>query len=525
MTDRPHNPESASKTEDKSQENTLKSHSYENPAGDVVAPLVIGGEEIETGERFPVQDPGRPTETVGYAVAATLDQTQSAIDAASRAWRGWSGLKAEKRAEFLVDAVNKIAVGDGALANILTRENGKVLRESAIELQVFAERCRLAAEYALFLSHVERLAPETDQFTSATQRHPIPFRSEISRLPLGVVTVIVPFNWPLAILAASLPYALIAGNTVIVKVPPTVPLATTLKVRDLARHLPAGVLNVISGSNENVAPLIVDPRIRRLVFTGSTAAGKKMMELCSGNLAHVTLELGGNDPAIVLDDAVLDAAAIDRLTYGAFFTSGQVCMAIKRLYVHSSRYEELVEGISARLSRFRVGHGLDAATDMGPLNNARQRDVVSRMVDEARSAGHEVRELGEFADDVAASGGWYLKPTLVLNPDPRLEIVDQEQFGPSLPILPFDELDPLIDAINNHWSGLTSSVWSADPDRAAGLARSLRTGTTWINNANAVAQDDRAPFGGFRASGVGRELGRDGFLEFTEPHTVTWPPA
>ena len=261
---------------------------------------------------------------------------------------------------------------------------------------------------------------------------------------------------------------------------------------------------------------------RSLVFTGSTAAGKKMMEMCSGNLARLTLELGGNDPAIVLDDANLDAAAIQRLTISSFLTSGQVCMGIKRIYVHRSRYEEVVEGMSGMLSHFKIGHGLDPATSMGPLNNERQRDIVRQMVDEARAAGHEVREFGTLTDE-AAKEGWFMKPSLVLNPSPELDIVDQEQFGPAVPILPFDDLDHLIDAVNDHWSGLTSSVWSGDLDRAAQVARRLRTGTTWINNANAVAQDDRAPFGGFRASGVGRELGREGLFEFTEAHTVTWP--
>jgi len=500
--------------------------------GDVLAPLFIGGEEIETGESFAVQDPGRPNETVGRAVSATRDQAQGAVDAAARAWGDWSRLAPERRAELLVAALDGLGAEEEARARLLTRENGKVLMESNIEMHVFAGRCRMAAELAPALSKVQELPPETqepepglDGQARPRTRPPIPLRSEVSHLPLGVVTIIVPYNWPLAILAASLPYALIAGNTVVVKVPPTTPLAITLVLRDVARRLPPGVLNVLSGSNEAVAPIIVDPRIRRLVFTGSTAAGKRMMELCAGNLARITLELGGNDPAIVLDDAELDAAAIQRLTISSFLTSGQVCMGIKRIYVHRSRYDEVVEGMSAMLSNFRVGHGLDPASSMGPLNNRRQREVVEAMVGQARAAGHEVREFGTLSDDAVCSGGWYLKPSLVLDPAQHLDIVDQEQFGPSVPILPFDELDPLIDTLNDHWSGLTSSVWSGDPERAARVARSLRTGTTWINNANAVAQDDRAPFGGFRASGVGRELGREGLFEFTEPHTVTWPAA
>jgi acyl-CoA reductase-like NAD-dependent aldehyde dehydrogenase len=493
---------------------------HEGGDGDIVAPLVIGGDEIYSGESFAVQDPGRPSETVGRAVSATREQAVAAVDAADRAWREWAKIAPERRAEMLLAALDGLDADAEPRAKLLTRENGKLLFESTIEMHVFAGRCRLAAEFAPHLSKVRELAPET---TASALRRPIALRSEVAHLPMGVITIIVPFNWPIAILAASLPYALIAGNTVIVKVPPTTPLAITQMLQHVARGLPAGVLNVVSGSNDAVAPLIVDPRIRRLVFTGSTAAGKKMMEMCAGNLARVTLELGGNDPAIVLDDAVLDDAAIQRLVTSSFLTSGQVCMGIKRIHVHRSRYDEVVDGMSALLGKFNVAHGLDPKSSMGPLNMERQREIVRTMVAEARAAGHEIRELGTMDADAEAGGGWFLKPTLVLDPTPDLAIVDQEQFGPALPILAFDDLDPLVEAVNDHWSGLTSSVWSGDMDRAADVARRLRTGTTWINNANAVAQDDRAPFGGFRMSGVGRELGLEGVFEFTEPHTVTWP--
>jgi acyl-CoA reductase-like NAD-dependent aldehyde dehydrogenase len=281
------------------------------------------------------------------------------------------------------------------------------------------------------------------------------------------------------------------------------------------------VLNVVTGSNEAVAPLLTDPRVRKIVFTGSTAAGKHIMAAAAQNLAAVTLELGGNDPAIVLDDAVLDQEHIGRLVQGAFLTSGQVCMAVKRVYVHRSRYDELVDALSSALDTQRVGPGDDPASTMGPLNSAAQRDKVADMLAQAAGAGAEVRELGTLAPGAAASKGHYLRPALVLAPDTGLRIVTEEQFGPALPILPFDDVDSVLHQVNNDWSGLCSSVWSADAARAAGLAERLRTGTTWINHANAVACDDRAPFGGFRQSGIGREMGPDGLISFTEAHTIT----
>ncbi|EPJ39846.1 putative Aldehyde dehydrogenase [Streptomyces afghaniensis 772] len=196
-------------------------------------------------------------------------------------------------------------------------------------------------------------------------------------------------------------------------------------------------------------------------------------------------------------------------------------MAVKRVYVHRSRYDELVDALSSALDTQRVGPGDDPASTMGPLNSAAQRDKVAAMLAQAAGAGAEVRELGTLAPGVATSKGHYLRPTLVLDPDTGLRIVTEEQFGPALPILPFDDIDSVVDRVNNDWSGLCSSVWSGDPARAAALAERLRTGTTWINQANAVACDDRAPFGGFRQSGIGREMGPEGLLSFTEAHTIT----
>jgi acyl-CoA reductase-like NAD-dependent aldehyde dehydrogenase len=344
-------------------------------------------------------------------------------------------------------------------------------------------------------------------------------------LPVGVVTIIIPYNWPLAILAASLPYALVAGNPVIVKPPPTTPLSVVRTLSHLARRLPPGLLNVVTGPNEAVAPLLEDRRVQRIVFTGSTGAGRTIMKTAADTITRVTLELGGNDPAIVLDDARLDDEAIGRLVTGAFLTTGQVCMGIKRLYVHRSRYSEIVDGMSAKLETSRLGHGLHPDSTMGPLNSARQRDYVRQLVDAAAAAGHEVREFGRFVDDAGPAGGYFLRPTLVLDPSPDAPIVTEEQFGPALPIIPFDDADRVVEQVNDEWAGLCSSVWTEDLQRGTDMARRLRTGTTWINNHNAVAQDDRAPFGGFRQSGLGRELGPEGLLEFTEAHTITFPAA
>jgi acyl-CoA reductase-like NAD-dependent aldehyde dehydrogenase len=496
-------------------------------------PLLIGGQTIDTEHWSEVTDPGRPSDVVGRAASATAEQSRRAVDAAHSAWKGWSALEPERRAELLIGALDRLDTDHQQRLELLVRENGKIRAEAQVELGVFRWRCQLAAKLAGELRQIRRLEPlharpapelreESDH--AAIQRYVAPpFRSEVSLMPLGVVTIIVPYNWPIAILAASLPYALIAGNTVIVKPPPTTPLCIGWTLRLLASALPPGVINVVSGTNEAVAPVISDPRVRRIVFTGSTGGGKAIMKMAAENVTRVTLELGGNDPALVLADAQLDRAGLQRLVVASFTTAGQVCMGIKRIYVHRSRYDELVQGMSEILSHFSVGHGLKAESTMGPLNSAKQRDFVRSLSDEARAAGHEVRALGRVDEEDSRAGGYFLPPTLVLDPAPALGIVQQEQFGPALPILRFDDVDPIIEQVNADWSGLCSSVWTGNPERAAAIAARLRTGTTWVNNANAVAQDDRAPFGGFRQSGLGRELGTEGLLEFTEPHTVTYP--
>jgi acyl-CoA reductase-like NAD-dependent aldehyde dehydrogenase len=244
------------------------------------------------------------------------------------------------------------------------------------------------------------------------------------------------------------------------------------------------------------------------------------MAMAAPGLTNVTLELGGNDPAIILADADLDEAAFGRLSFATFMTTGQVCMAVKRLYVPRSRYGEVVDGLRAGLEATRVGPGLDPKATMGPLNTARQRDYVAGLCEEARAAGAEVLTAGEY---VAGHDGNYLLPSLVLDPAHELKIVTEEQFGPALPVIPYDDEAEAVAMANDTWSGLCSSVWSADTGHAMTVARQLRTGVTFFNNHNATAVDERAPFGGFNCSGVGRELGREGLLEFTETHVMSVP--
>ena len=477
--------------------------------GLISTPLLIAGEERRTAATFPVYDPAHTGAIIGHAASASADDALDAVAAAAAAWPAWAALSAAERVGIVLKALDGLDSDADARAEILSRENGKVRFEAAIDLMVFAGRFHQAAEYAPELDVAEHIAGP-------------PFSTTITKLPAGVVTIIYPFNWPLAILAASLPAALMSGNTVIVKPQPSTPLSSVRTLQHVVPKLPPGVLNVVTGADEVVGPIVVgDPRVRHVCFTGSVGGGKRIMAMAAANLANVTLELGGNDPAVVLEDANLDEAAFARMSGATFMTTGQVCMALKRLYVPRRRYDEVVDGLRGTLLNAKVGPGLDPATTFGPLNTARQRDYVTGLNEQARAGGAEVLTFGECSVDPAS--GNYLLPSLVLNPAPELGIVNEEQFGPSLPVIAYDSEEEAVALANQTWSGLCSSVWSADTEHAMKIAKQLRTGVTFFNNHNATAVDERAPFGGFNQSGIGRELGREGMRDFTETHVMAVP--
>jgi acyl-CoA reductase-like NAD-dependent aldehyde dehydrogenase len=471
-------------------------------------PLLIGGEEREAADSFPVYDPSS-REVIGYAAAASAADAEAAVRAAHEAWPAWAALPTAERVRLALALLEGLDSDADARAELLVRENGKTRMEATIDSLVLVGRFHQAAAVAAHVDEEETLAGP-------------PFTTTIAHVPVGVVTIIFPFNWPLAILGASLPFALMSGNTVVVKPPPTTPMSVVQTLRHLALALPPGVLNVVTGTDAVVGPVVVgDPRVKHVCFTGSVGGGRQIMQAAAANLTRVTLELGGNDPAVLLDDAAFDDAEMERLAAATFMTTGQVCMAVKRLYVPRARFDEVVTGLESALARTVVGSGLDPGTTMGPLHTERQRDFVVELVGEARAAGAEVREAGMFACD--PDSGHYLLPSLVLDPGRDLRIVTEEQFGPTLPVIPYDDEAEAIARANDTWSGLCSSVWSTDEEHAMRVARQLRTGVTFFNNHNATAVDERAPFGGFNQSGIGRELGREGLLEFTETHVMSVP--
>ncbi|MCL7942941.1 aldehyde dehydrogenase family protein [Marinobacter sp. ATCH36] len=486
------------------------------PPNLIATPLYIDGSRVNasSGEFYQVFNPARTSELIGYAASASMEDVDSACEAAHGAYHAWSALSYAERAVYLRSIARHLTSDQDELnarIRLFTREHGKVFKEASIEMSRLGERFSQVADYA------DRLADD-QQITDGI------FDTIITRQPRGVAALVVPWNWPLSIMGAKLPQALLAGNTAVLKLSQQASLAPALTIALIAEALPTGVLNLLTGPSSRIGDgLLSHPRVRKINFTGSTAVGKHLMRLAADNLTPITLELGGNDAGLVLEDAELNEAAFMRMYLAAFMSAGQICMALKRLYVHRSRYDELVAGLSAVMSKQVIGDGLDPEVTMGPLNNRKQRDLVAGMIAEARDAGTEVREFGRVQDPVLFEEGYFLRPTLVLNPDSTLRVVREEQFGPVLPIIPFDTDEEALQMANNSDFGLCSSVWTGSKERALKLARKLEAGYTYINGHGPMAQDNLAPFGGLKQSGIGRNLGYEGVLEFQEYHSISSP--
>lgn len=479
----------------------------------VTTDLIINGDwrKPSSGDYDEVINPARPNEVVGRAASASSEDARTAIEAAAAAQPGWWAMGWSERADRLRRIAEAVTEGTEERAELLTRENGKLLKESMLEMTRLGDRFIYTAGLAAQLAE--------DQTFEAPPHH-----TSITYQPFGVAVLIVPYNWPLSILGAKLPQALLAGNTVVIKPPPTAPLAMVQTLGRMADVLPPGVLNVVTGAVETVGTeLIENPTVRKIDFTGSVAAGKQIMAQASKTLKDVTLELGGNDPGILLDDVAVDEAVLQRLVMGAFLTAGQVCMALKRLYVHRSIYEEVVDGIAAILDGSIVGDGLAPDSTMGAVNNKRQLDKIRGMVQEAEDSGATVLPLGKPRDEAEFSDGFFHLPTLVTGVSNGHRIIDEEQFGPVLPIVPFDTEEEAVALANDSEYGLCSSVWSSDPNRAEAVARRLEAGYTYINIHGPMGQDNRAPFGGVKQSGINRQLGIHGMYAFLEPHSISVP--
>ncbi|MFJ3216764.1 aldehyde dehydrogenase family protein [Kitasatospora sp. NPDC086801] len=451
------------------------------------------------GERFAVVDPA-----TGEAFDEAPDQRPDALDAvvgrAHEAWHSWRAAPAA-RAAALRAAADAVEAAGADLAPLLTREQGKPLAESAAEVARTAARLRYFAD----------LAPGPQPITDGR-----PVRSEIRWRPLGPVAAIVPWNFPLQLAAAKFAPALAAGNTVVLKPSPFTPLATRLLGSVLATALPEGVLTIVTGREPLGARLASHPGIRHVTFTGSVPTGRAVAAGAAASLARVTLELGGNDAAILLDDADVERIA-DRLFWAAFRNCGQVCMAVKRVYAPARLYPHVVEALAQRAKSTVVGAGLDPGTQLGPVNNAPQLARVEHYTARALADGARAVAGGHRLD----RPGHFFAPTILADVPCDSPVVTEEQFGPVLPVLPYRSVDEAVEAANATGFGLGGSVWGTDLDRAEAVADRLECGTAWINHHAELSLAQ--PFAGVKDSGVGVAGGPWGLYGNLRPFVVHRP--
>ena len=455
--------------------------------------MLIGGKLVEGAETMPVINPATE-DVVANAPDCTRSELDQAVAAARKAFPAWSATPIEQRKQVLAAISQTIQDHAAELAPLLTAEQGKPLMGA--NMDIFGGAMGLLAVTQLEIpEHVIQDDNERYSFT----RH----------VPLGVVAGIVPWNFPVMIALSKIGPGLLAGNTMILKPSPTTPL-TTLRIGELiADVVPPGVLNIISGSDRLGPWLTSHEGINKISFTGSTAIGKKVMEGAADSMKRLTLELGGNDAAIILPDVDPKKTA-EALFWAGFTNSGQICIATKRYYIHDSVYDQVRDEMAAIAANVKVGNGADPDTILGPIQNEKQYSRVKDIIENAKRNGLRFAYEG----GIAQGPGFFIQPHIVDNPPEDAEIVQVEQFGPIVPLMKYSDLDDAISRANATTMGLGASVWSANTEAALEVAERLEAGNVWINNI--LHLHPHGAFAGAKQSGLGAENGVEGLLQYTQ---------
>ena len=466
--------------------------------------MIIDGKRVSARSTFPVINPATGAAFADVA-AGDLSHLEAAVAAARNAFPTWSGTADTERQRLLHAIGDALQTNMPALMELVTRETGKPLKGlngvgAGMEVGGAIAWTHATADLTL---PVEIIQDNEEA------------RIEVHRKPLGVVGSIPPWNWPLLIAIWHVIPALRAGNTVVIKPSALTPVATARFVELANEILPPGVLNIITTrSDSGVGPAMAKHSgIDKMVFTGSTATGRKIMQDAAGNLKRLTLELGGNDAGIVLPDVDPKAIA-PKLFSVTFHNSGQTCACLKRLYVHESIYEELCDELAKLAKEAVVGDGLKPETQLGPVQNKAQLAYVQELAEDARAHGARILSGGH----ARKGAGYFFEPTVVADVTDGVRLVDEEQFGPILPVIKYSDIDDAIRRANASPNGLGGSIWSNDTKKAAELAMRLECGTAWVNEHGAIQPN--APFGGIKQSGIGVEFGQHGLEEYTSIQTL-----
>lgn len=458
--------------------------------------LLIGGKLVDGDATMEVVNPATE-EVLAVCPRGSKRQLDAAVAAAKSAFRGWARTPMDVRRAAVMKLADALEARTEEFARLLTQEQGKPLAESTAEI----------AYSAAFLRYLAGLDLESRLLEDNETR-----RVEMRRKPLGVVGCIIPWNFPVLIVAFKAPVALIAGNTIVIKPAPTTPL-TALRLGELCAEIfPPGVVNVVTDQNDLGGALTAHPDVAKISFTGSTETGRKVMASAASTLKRLTLELGGNDAAIVLADVDPKAVAAG-IFGGAMMNAGQVCLAVKRVYAHDAIYEELCAELARLADAAVVDDGLMQGAQIGPLQNKAQFEKVKGFLKDAHANGRII--AGGTVED---RPGYFIRPTIVRDIADGTMLVDEEQFGPILPVIRFTDAEEALERANASPWGLGGSIWSKDRDRAYALACEMESGTVWINKH--LDFGPNIPFGGAKQSGIGVEFAEEGLHEFTQLQVV-----
>lgn len=461
--------------------------------------MLVGGKLVGTSDQMDVINPatGKPFTQCPRASRQDLD---SAVSAAQEAFRSWKKTPIDERRAALRKAAGILAENADALASLFTKEQGRPTELAKQEI--------LGASYWFASTADLNLPVDVTEDTDAR-------RIEVHHVPLGVVCAIVPWNFPVLLASWKIAPALLTGNTIVLKPSPFTPLCT-LKLGELIQNLfPPGVFNVISGGDELGPWMTSHEGFAKISFTGSTATGRRVMESASKDLKRVTLELGGNDAAIVLPDVDVDKVA-EQLFAGAFSNTAQICVATKRLYVHEDIYDAVRDKMHALAKAAPVGDGSAQGNMFGPIQNKAQYERVLNLMEDAKRDGLKML----YGSDVPGEG-YFIPLTIVDNPPETSRVVKEEAFGPILPMMKFTSVEEVITRANDTEYGLAGAVWSANIDKAVEIANEMETGTVWINQN--LQSTPLTPLAGHKQSGLGAENGIYGLREFTQPKSVYIP--